>query len=268
MEENFDKARETYFQIREVAKTNEEILGFVLTGSRGKGFENQWSDYDFAIFVKEEALEKYQEIYNDTPYGAHLYIFSLSTFESYAAWGSDQAWDRYTWAHLQVDFDRTDGELQRILDEKGRVPSEHVEGYIDYSLRYFINQVYHSFKCLRINNYVGYRFEAAEGVKPYLQAIFCLYDRRVSPFYKYLEWELENFPLEKLSFSGKELLEILQSIQDTGNYQGQQILLREAARIFKPEGFINAFNAWSGSYQWLTEFTPNSNETILGGRNG
>ena len=50
-----------FLEIREAARYNEDILGVVVTGSRGKGFENQWSDFDIAIFVRDEVLEKYQE---------------------------------------------------------------------------------------------------------------------------------------------------------------------------------------------------------------
>jgi len=51
---------QAFLEIREAFRLNDDILAFVLTGSRGKGFENRWSDYDFAIFVTDEALPKCQ----------------------------------------------------------------------------------------------------------------------------------------------------------------------------------------------------------------
>jgi len=55
--------KQAFQEIREASRRNDDILGFVVTGSRGKGFANQWSDYDFAIFVKDEALEWELETY-------------------------------------------------------------------------------------------------------------------------------------------------------------------------------------------------------------
>ena len=76
----------SFRSIREASRHNDDILGFVVTGSRGKGFENQWSDYDFAIFVKDNALEKYQEMYKDLPPDGRLYIFTLDSFKARLTW--------------------------------------------------------------------------------------------------------------------------------------------------------------------------------------
>ena len=238
-----DEARQTFVKVREDAEHNADVLGFVVTGSRGKGFENEWSDYDFAIFVDDAALSKYEDAYGQFP-GGHLAIFTLESFKDYAAWGSEMAWDRYAWAHLKVEFDRTDGELQRLLDEKGRVPTEHAEQYIHNSLDWFINQVYRSIKCHRAGDAVGHRLEASELVRPFLQAVFCLHDRRLVPYYKYLEWELERYPLEKLRLSSEELVGDLLTILDSADYRVQQKLLREAERVFRAEGYGDTFDAW------------------------
>ena len=140
---------QAFLSIREDARQNEDILGFVVVGSRARGFENQWSDYDFAIFVQDEALDKYEAHYNNLPSGAHLYLFTLDAFRARAPWGSASAWERYTWAHLQVEFDRSNGAIKRLLDEKSLIPDEAVDDYILYSLNWFLNQIYHSFKALR-----------------------------------------------------------------------------------------------------------------------
>ena len=253
-----EAAKKAFLAVQEAARVESDILGFVVTGSRGKGFATPYSDYDFAIFVKDDALETYRTRYQKVPYGAHLYIFTVATFEAYLAWDSERTWDKYTWAHLNVAFDRTDGKLKQMLDEMSRIPEAQVKSYIEFSLRYFINQVYHSVKCLRVDDQIGYRFEAAEGIKPFLQAVFCLHDRRPLAFYKYLPWELEHYPLDKLSFSSDELLQTIQSILDTGDYRAQQSLLREVARIFPAEGFSSALDSWERGYKWAMTFKPSS----------
>jgi len=232
---------QVFLEIREAAKYNEDILGLVVTGSRGKGFENQWSDYDFAIFVKDEALEKYQERYKNLPPDGRLYIFTLNSFKARAAWRGPLHWERYTWAHLSVENDRTAGEIQNLLDEKSHVPVEHVDDHIRQSLRWYFNQVYHSLKNLRAGNMIGYHFEAAEGIRPFLEAVFCLHDRRLAPYYKYLAWELETYPLYKLNLSGDDLVHCLTKILESGDWRTQQKLLHEAKRVFTLEGFGEFF---------------------------
>lgn len=228
---------QAFEDIRQASHDHDDILGFVVTGSRGKGFTNQWSDYDFAIFVAESALAQYEEAYRNLPPGGRLYIFTLDSFRRRGVWRDPRHWQRYTWAHLTVENDRTGGEIQRLLDETGHVPPEHVETYIRGSLRHFFNQVYHSIKNLRNDNIIGYRLEAAEGIRPLLEATFCAHDRRLVPYYKYLQWELETWPLTKLSLSTDELLQCLMRVLDTGDYRAQQTLLAEAQRLFTSEGW-------------------------------
>ena len=64
---------------------------------------------------------------------------------------------------------------------------------------------------------IGYRFEAAEGIRPFLEALFCLHDRRLVPYYKYLAWELKTYALYKLNLTGDELLHCLTKILESGD---------------------------------------------------
>lgn len=235
---------QAYLEIREAARRNDDILGFVLTGSRGKGFANQWSDYDIAIFVADDALETYRERYRILPEDGRLYIFTLDTFRERLAWRGPLHWERYTWAHLTVEHDRSDGVIQVLLDEASHVPLAHAEDHIRQSLRHYFNQVYHSFKNLRAGNRVGYRLEAAESIRPLLEAVFCLHNRRLVPYYKYLAWELETFPLYKLGLTADELLRCLLVILETGDWRTQQRLLQEARRMFTLAGYNDYFTRW------------------------
>ncbi len=219
-----DAARQAYLNIRAAAQQNDDVLGFVLAGSRRKGFENQWSDYDFALFVTDEALPKYEMLYRERPSGAHLYLFTIDTFAAHAVWGGDMQWQRYTWAHCRVEFDRSHGKIQQLLDEKSRVPLEHIDEYIRFSLHWFVNQLYHSIKSLRVGNKSAYQLEAAECIRPFLQVIFGIHDRRLVPYYKYLRWELETYPLEQLRVPVDELLHDFERILQTGDYRTQQKL--------------------------------------------
>ena len=109
-----------------------------------------------------------------------------------------------------------------------------------------MNQVYHSLKNLRAGNMVGYRMEAAEGIRPFLEALFCIHDRRLVPYYKYLQWELETYPLYKLSLSPDKLLRSIDQILDDGDYRTQQRLYRELERMLTPEGLGHFFEEYWG----------------------
>lgn len=239
-----DAARQAYLNIRDAAQQNDDVLGFVMTGSRGKGFENQWSDYDFALFVTDAAFPKYEILYRERPFGAHLYLFTLDTFAAHAAWNSDMQWQRYTWAHCRVDFDRSHGAIQQLLDEKSRIPTEQIDEYIRFSLHWFVNQVYHSIKSLRVGNLTAYRLEAAECIRPFLQAMFGTHDRRIVPYYNYLRWELETYPLEKLSIPVDELLNDFEQLLATGDYRMQQKLLAEIQRVFGSSQYGHLFEQY------------------------
>jgi len=257
------QARDTYEEIRETTARSEDVLGFVLGGSRGRGFETEHSDFDCALIVKDEALEEFQARFADLPDGIDLTIFTLDSFRDHAAWGSELAWDRYAWAHLKAELDKTNGEIQRLIDEKSRVPAEHAWRYIDGSLDWYVNQVYRSIKDLRVGDLVSHRLEAAESIRPLLQALFCLHDRRLVPYYKYLGWELTRYPLYKLSLSGDELLRRLLSILEDGDYAAQQELLREVERVFRAEGFHRVFDDWDGKDRWAMTFAPEQDRRTL-----
>ena len=248
---------ETLFQqILQRARDDDDVLGLVLTGSRGRGFANAYSDYDCALIVKDEALSAYESEFSSLPDSVELSIFTLGSFRSHAAWGSDLAWDRYTWAHLVADPDKTGGEIQRLVDEKSSVPEKHARAFVEGSLDGYVNRVYRSFKAHRAGDYLSYQLEAAESIPPLLRALFCLHGRRVAPYYKYLRWELEKDPLTKLSISSDELLEHILTIIQTGDYKGQQVLLREAERIARLDGFGRVFDDWSGKDRWAMDYEP------------
>ena len=166
------------------------------------------------------------------------------------------AWDKYTWAHSKLAFDRTGGQLKTLIDEMSLIPKEKQASYINDSLQYAINQLYHSIKCLRDRHDLAHRLEAAEGIKPFLQALFCLHDRRPAPFYKYLKWELEHYPLEKLSLSSEELISAITSILGSGDYQAQQMLYKKTEPLFLSKGYDSAFKEWNKGYEWALHFKP------------
>jgi hypothetical protein len=248
-----EDADQIYQEIVSSAEADPNVLGFVLGGSRGKGFATEHSDYDCAMVVRDEAFELYLARMRGLPPSLDVGVYTLQQFAEHAAWGGASAWDRYNWAHLRAQVDKTGGEIQTLIDEKGKIPADVVCEFIGSELDRYINQVYRSIKCLRDGNEIGYRFEAADSVRPLLDVIFAVHDRRLRPYYKYLEWELTEFPLHKFPWAAGELLEMLRAILATGSYQAQQQIFREVERVLRGEGCGEVFDGWGGEL-WVRDY--------------
>ena len=237
MEEDFDK-------FLHEAEMDPNIIGFFLTGSRGKGLPTKYSDYDIMVIVKDSVEKKYKARYKKVsrpPFG--FTVFSISKFRRYAELGSPSEWDRPSFTHVRAIIDKT-GEIQRIIDEKGKIPDGKLEGYLSGYLDGYINCVYRSFKCFRDGNTLCGRIEAARSLDIFLKLIFGL-DRRVAPFPKYLEWELKNYPLEKFPMRADEIISAISRVLDTGDIKLQKKLFKAIERAFRKEGYGYVFNSWS-----------------------
>jgi hypothetical protein len=242
--------------LRALAVADEGILGLIVGGSRGKGFGSDGSDYDVTVVVSDAREDGLRASVRDISAGNDFDVFTVDQFAKHARWGTPAAAHRYNYAHLRVELDRTGGELQRLVDEKGRVPESEVRGHIEASLDWFINQVYRSLKAARLGNRVGRRLEAAEGIRGYLQACFALHEGRLLPYYKYLEWELDRAPLDRLERPTDELLGLVFRVLDQGDPGAQQTLLRTAESTFRPRGYGPVFDSWGEALDWMLDFRP------------
>ena len=203
---------QTFDQLRALAKDDPNILAFWLGGSRGKGFATVHSDHDCLMIVADAALADYRDRFQQVSQSdLDCVVMTLDQFRAYGEWGGPDAWDRYSFAHAQVELDKT-GQVQALMDAKARVPPEARTGFIDASLDHYINQVYRSLKNARDGRPIAARLEAAEQIPPLLAALFALHDGRLRPFHKYLEWELETYPLEQLPWPPDVFLEKLLAI--------------------------------------------------------
>jgi hypothetical protein len=237
-----------------LARTDPNILAFWLDGSRGKGLQNQHSDYDCTLLVAEEVFEAYQARHAGVgQMGVDLSVTTLDRFRAEAAWGSAEAWRRYNYARLVPLVDKT-GLVQGLFDEKSRVPAEHVQAFVAASLDGFVNQVYRALKCDRDGALEAARLEAAEGVPRLLDALFALHGGRLRPYHKYLEWELAEYPLERLPWAPTRLLEMLLQVLASADVAVQQEWLREAERLFRGEGYGAVFDAWGEALRWMLAY--------------
>jgi hypothetical protein len=168
----------TFDAVVERARADDRVVGLFLGGSRGKGANvRPDSDYDVRIVGDADDLE--------TPRGSHVEVAVMTPerFRNYPEW------DRYTLTHTHPVIDKT-GEIARVIDEKGRLSETEAAERAPAALDGYINALY---RALRTPG-LGARLQTAESVAYLLTCLFAL-ERRVRPFYDYLEWELANYPL-------------------------------------------------------------------------
>ncbi len=253
MNQEVDKLRQ---ELIETAKNDSNVIGLFATGSCGKGMITEKSDYDATMIVKDEVKNEYENKYKG--FGGilcDLSIKTMSDLKEAAAWVGPMSWDRYNYTHLKAEIDKT-GEIQKLIDEKGIVPVDKREEFVAAALDGFINQVFRSVKCYRDGNKIASQLEAADGLPSLLNAVFGL-EGRIKPFYKYLDWELTNFPLKKLPWSKDEFIAILLKIVQTGDLLTQQTVLQTIEHIFRKEGFAKVFDSWEEMLPWMETFRLN-----------
>ncbi len=123
---------------------------------------------------------------------------------------------------------------------------EQLDGYINY--------LYRSLKCHRGNDLMAARLEAAFSIPYFLDVIFALHDRRLRPYYKYLEWELTTFPLKKFPMKPKQILNVISKILDDADIKMQQKLLKISEEVFGREGYGKAFDSWGEDLYWMKNY--------------
>ena len=187
------------------SESNNDILSLILVGSRGKGFENEHSDYDAIMIVKEDFLEELKREFEDKNFdNLDLCVLSLQEFKTYADIGSPMEWARYDFAHTKILVDKTSN-LKKLVEAKGFISKskqkEFIEGYLDG----YINGVYRSVKCIRNKNQLGAQIEASNSMLDLLTLVFA-FEGRHKPFYGYTEKELKAHPLKLLPWAVSEFV--------------------------------------------------------------
>lgn len=243
--------KETFEELLREAQTDDNIIGFFLGGSRGKGYEHEYSDYDIYVVVKDEAAKEYEKKYEkrELPSDVDLIIYSFSDFKKHAAWGSSTAWDRYGYTRVKALVDKKGGGIQRILDEKGVLPRDQQDVFIHGVLNGYLNAFYRSVKSYRKKDAVGMRLSAAASIPYLLHAVFALHGRVMS-YGDYLTRELKDFPLKKFPWSSGKLLDTILEILTTGDIKVQQELAKTVEEVFRAAGYNQVFDDWEGKDRW------------------
>jgi hypothetical protein len=244
-------ASQAFEELVGIARQDPRLLAIWVDGSRGKGRAGPYSDHDATLIVADEAAADFAcRFIVAAPAGLDLRVMTLAAFEGYAAWGGPQAWDRYNFAHLTPLLDKT-GRIAALMAEKARVPPEALADFIDRSLDHFINQIYRALKAGRDGLAAAARVEAAQGVTPLLDALFALHGGRLRPYAKYLEWEFEAHPLERLPWPPDALVAALLEIVAAAAPDTLRVLLRGTEGLARDSGHGAVFDAWGDALCWM-----------------
>jgi hypothetical protein len=241
-------------QLLAEARADSQLLGLYVSGSRGKGFEDQSSDYDVGVIMADEATEadhaRYMGFNSAT---LELWTSTLSQFRDEAPWDWPMMGERYSFAHVTAQIDKCAGEIQRLIDEKGSIPADRRVEWVRGCLGGYINSLYRSLKCMRKHNMRGAQLEAHDSIGFLLDVLFG-YEGRQRPYYGYLERELRTYPLASLPISGDELLAKIDAIAASADRATQQELLAMVDALLRPAGFGDVIDDWEDKYEWMRSY--------------
>lgn len=240
---------EAFRELRALAERDRNVLGLFLGGSRGKGMATEHSDYDVYVVVRRNADEyrrKFPLRHGDDP---EIIVLSLAEFRRHAAVGSDTEWNRYNFAHVTVDLDRTGGQIQQLVDEKGALPGDAATSIAAEALDGYINMYYRAAKNVRDGDDLAGRLDSAESVPYFLTALFALHER-VRPFNKYLRYELEQHPLPGEAWRAERLLPLLDDVI-SGELKAHVAIFRPLEVLARKRGHGEVVDGWGDDVAWL-----------------
>jgi hypothetical protein len=202
----------TFEDLLAKAEEDPRIVGLFLGGSRGKDANVRAdSDFDVRVVLAETDDALFTELDTERGVPVEVAVMTLEEFRAYPDW------DRPTLTHTRALVDKT-GEIQRLIDEKGRLSESEAPEVARQSLDGYMNALYRGLKRAG----PARRIYAAESVGWLLTCVFAL-EGRVRPFHDYLAWELEHHPLQ--GWPADELLRLIESALD-GAPESQRELFR------------------------------------------
>jgi hypothetical protein len=242
-----DEIERAYRAFLESAATDENVVGVVLSGSRGAGvFVTDRSDFDVFV-VTREPDDRWAFVYGSA---VEMVALTLDAFETYALPGGRDAWNRPAFLFAKVEIDRLDGGIGRIVEHKRRLTPDEAKSIAADSLDDYINTLLRALKNLEAGRELEGRLDAAETIPPLLTTAFAL-EGRVRPFNKWLRHDLEREPL---AIEG--LVERVDRIRRDADLGEQRALFRDVERLARAGGHDAVVDSWEPNVAWLRGEDP------------
>jgi hypothetical protein len=242
-----DEIERAYRAFLESAAADENVIGVVLSGSRGAGvFVTDRSDFDVFV-VTREPDDRWPFVYGSS---VEMVALPLDSFETYALPGGRDAWNRPAFLFAKVEVDRLDGAIGRIVERKRRLTPDEATSIAAESLDDYINTLLRSLRNLEAGRELEGRLDAAETIPPLLTTAFA-FEGRVRPFNKWLRHDLEREPL---AIGG--LLERVDRIRRDADPGDQRAMLRDMERQARAGGHGAVVDSWEPNVGWLRGEDP------------
>jgi hypothetical protein len=238
----------------EAARQDEDVLGFFMGGSRGKGFEDEHSDWDLRYVVKVGTKARFskqpeENNFEDSEYAdMSTQVFDYDEFRQHAEWKTVKAWDRYSFSHITTYTDKT-GDIQALIDEKCKVPADEQLPLIKKHMDAYVHDLFRSMKALRRGDALGAQIHATFSVYNLSIALFAV-ELRAAPYHSYLARELNAYPLQDFPVTSKELLGLLEKVVFAGGSENQQELAGVVEGFMRGNGQYD-YLRWAKKYEWL-----------------
>lgn len=207
------------------AREDDNVLGLVVFGSRGKGaFVRDQSDWDVFVVVRERR--------GDRPFvhGARFETVEVTLDEL----RNQPDWSRYSLAWLEPQLDKS-GEVADALRDGVRVDPATAGEPLDA----YVNSYYRSLKNARLGLELAALLDAQDSVRWFLEFVFAVHGR-LRPYNRWLAWELEHHPLP----SNNLQLARLERIARTGDLAVQAALFRDAEALARTHGLGPVIDGW------------------------
>jgi hypothetical protein len=237
-----------YEELVDRARADEDVVGLILTGSRGRSFRvRPDSDHDVRLVLRDAALDTYS-----TPHGSpvEVAVLTRSAFERTGLPGSGSEWDRYSYVRCELVLDKLDGEISRLVETKACLSEAEARTLAAAALDDYVNSYYRSARNYQNDLPFEARLDAAESVGPLLTTLFAVH-HRVRPFNKFLGWELRLEPLGGEEWEADVLLPRLQRIVGPGDLAEQQSVFRDVERLARAHGLGDVIDGWEPDVAWL-----------------
>jgi hypothetical protein len=217
-------------QLLEEARRDENVVGVVVHGSRGRGLHvHEASDWDVLVVVRELTGR-----YDSEERGGELEAFEVTSLADLPHWMLPAV----TWTTPALDkTGAVTAQLAKATTVDPASAADPLDGYV--------NSYYRSAKNARAALELATLLDAQESIPHYLQFVFAVHGR-VRPYNKWLEWELEHHPLPVAVD-----LERLARIARTGDLGEQQALFRETEALARNLGHGATIDGWEPDVAWL-----------------
>ncbi|MGP4046124.1 hypothetical protein [Streptomyces sp. 2A115] len=228
----------TYDAFVELATADAAVVGLVLKGSRAhQGMTTEHADHDLYVVLADGVTTDLTRLSGHRAPELDLVIVSLTEFRTAGMPG----FERYALARARIVLDRLDGGIAQLLAAKARLdPDEAFQDSHNW-LDAYANSLYRSVKNDRDGQTLAAHLDAADSIRFLLELLFAL-NRRPRPYNKYLEWELDRYPLP--DWDTHMLLAAVERISATGDVPLQRRLFARVEAVARRDGHDAVLDAW------------------------